>query len=203
MPRPALTDEQRRVIRHKIRQAADKLYAENGVTNVSARAVAELAGVSVGTVYSYFGSLSELLQSLWRQPARKLVQQMAQLAEDISNPAEQLEALLHAYVRFSVETPQVFRRAFLYVRPEAQQPPDQVALADDRFFMLFSDAISRGQRKGLFRPGDPDTLAQMLLSAVHGALALPINLHRLALSDGTSIAEQTIAAQLEWLQTPK
>ena len=201
MPRPALTDEQRRANRHKIRDAAARLYKKNGVTNVSVRAIAEQAGVSVGTVYAHFGSLSELLQSLWREPARRLVQEMEQLAQDISTPPEQLAALLRAYVNFSVEEPQVFRSAFLFVRPESLAPPERVPLADDRFFRLFSQAISSGQRDGAFRPGEPDTLAQMVLSAVHGVLAMPVNMHRLALSESTDIVEQAIAAQLEWLQT--
>ncbi len=202
MPRPALTDEQRSVIRRNIREAAAKLYADNGVRNVSVRAVAEHAGVSVGTVYSYFGSLSELLQSLWRQPVRKLVQQMTELAQEESNPARRLDTLLRAYVRFATDQPQVFKSAFLFVRPESVAPPEQIALSDDRFFALFSQAIADGQREGLFRAGDPNALAQIVLSAVHGSLALPINLHRLALNPGISMAEQAVAAQLEWLQTP-
>ena len=201
MPRPAITDEQRRATRRSIRDSAATLYAENG-KNVSVRAVAEHAGVSVGTVYSYFGSLSELMQSLWRQPARKLVQQMTQVAKDDLNPAEELEALLGTYVRFASDNQQVFRNAFLYVRPESAEPPPKVPLAEDKFFGLFSQAIARGQQQGQFRSGDPDTLAQIVLSSVHGALALPINLHRLELSEEMNIAEQTIAVQLEWLQNP-
>jgi len=128
---------------------------------------------------------------------------MTQLADETSNPSEQLGLLLNAYVRFALEEPEVFRSAFLFVRPQALEPPEQVPLADDKFFGLFRQAISWGQREGEFRTGDPDKLAQMVLSAVHGALAMPINMHRLALSPGAIIAEQTIAAQLAWLQTPQ
>ncbi|MCR9258560.1 MAG: TetR/AcrR family transcriptional regulator [Pseudomonadaceae bacterium] len=199
MPRPALTDEQRKRVRRNIREAAAELYAQNGLGDVSVRAVAEHAGVSVGTVYSYFGSLSELLQSLWRQPVRKLVQQMTHIGQEISDPAERLRALLQAYVRFSGEEPQVFRSAMLFVRPESIPQPEQIALADDAFFTLFVQAIADGQRDDQFRQGDPAVLAQLVLSAVHGALALPINLHRLALIAGASAAEQAISAQLQWL----
>ena len=202
MPRPTLTDEQRRDIRRNIREAAAKLYAQNGTNNVSVRAVAELAGVSVGTVYSHFGSLSELLQSLWRQPVGKLVQQMTQLVQEAPTASEQLQALLHAYVRFADEQPQVFRSAFLFVRPESLKPPKQVALADDTFFMLFSQAVADGQQAGQFRQGDPNMLAQLIISAVHGALALPINMHRLGLEVGARVADEAITAQLEWLQSP-
>ena len=201
MPRPALTDEQRRNIRRNIREAAAQLYADNGVNNVSVRAVAQQAGVSVGTVYSHFGSLSELLQSLWRRPARKLVQQMMQLADDEQgNPLDRLRRLLKAYIRFSEDEPQVFRSAFLFVRPHYLQPPEQIPLANDQFFRLFRDAIVSGQEKGMFRSGDPNVLVQLMLGAVHGALALPINLHRLALRDDVGMAELAMEAQLEWLQ---
>lgn len=201
MARPALTQEERRAIRRNIRQAAAELHAENGLSNISVRAVAKKAGVSVGTVYSYFGSLSELMQSLWRQPARKLVQEMSEIAHEIDSPAERLRTLLHAYVQFSVNEPQVFRSAFLFVRPESLEPPEQIDLADDRFFTLFTDAIKQGQEDGQFRDGDPDYLAQMIISAVHGSLALPVNLHRLGLHDGIDVAKQSVSAQLEWLQT--
>ena len=77
MPRPALTEEQRRESRRRIREAASALYATSGLGDISARAIAKEAGVSVGTIYSHFGSLAELMQSLWRQPARKLVQQLS------------------------------------------------------------------------------------------------------------------------------
>ena len=201
MPRPSLTDEQRSAIRRSIREAAAKIYAQEGVNNVSARAVAQEAGVSVGTVYSYFGSLSGLLQSLWRQPVRKLVENMTQLADETQDPAKQIEAFLSAYVRFAQDEPIVFRSAFLFVRPESVAPPEQIPLANDKFFKLFTEAVAEGQRLGAFRSGDPNTIAQIVLSSVHGALALPINLHRLALQEGKRIAEEAIAAQLEWLQS--
>ena len=200
MPRPALTDEQRRVIRRNIRDAAAKLYTENGANGVSVRAVAEHAGVSVGNgVFVLRKSERADAVTLAATCAGKLVQHMTQLLEEVVNPAEQLSLLLRAYVQFAADEPQVFRSAFLFVRPESVEPPEQVPLAEDNFFSLFSQTISRGQQAGQFRSGDPNTLAQMVLSSVHGALALPINMHRLALSDATSVAQKTIAAQLEWL----
>ena len=200
MPRPALTKEQRRSSRRKIRQAAAELYAAQGLNGVSIRAVAQLAGVSSGTVYSHFGSLSELLQSLWRRPAAKLVQRMTQIAQNQDDPIERLRTLLITYVDFSEANAEVFRSAFLFVRPAHLDAPKQLPAAEDSFFTLFSSAISDGQQSGLFRHGDPLDLAQLVLGAVHGALALPINLHRLALQQGPNAARQAIDAQLQWLQ---
>ena len=76
MPRPALTEEQRRATRRRIRRAASELYAEAGLSRISARAVAERAGVSVGTLYTHFDNLTDLMRSLWRAPVARLYEEM-------------------------------------------------------------------------------------------------------------------------------
>lgn len=201
MARPALTDAQRRETRRKIRQAAAKLYTENGASNVSARAVAEAAGVSVGTLYSYYSNLSELLQSLWRQPTRRLINELEQLAQATPEPAARLRSLLTSYVRFAFEERSLFKNAFLFVRPESVKPPAKINLQVDRFFQLFRQAICDGQQVGVFRQGAVDELTQIIIGSVHGAIALPINLHRLNLEASDQIALKTIDVQLEWLQS--
>ena len=68
MPRRPATESQREEVRQKIRNAAKAIYREKGITGISARAIAVSAGVSVGTIYSYFGDLQTLMQSLWLEP---------------------------------------------------------------------------------------------------------------------------------------
>ena len=199
MPRPAHTDEQKRAIRNKIRAAAAKLYKEQGPEKVSARSVATEAGVSVGTLYAYFGSLSDLFQSLWREPVGKLVTQMELVTSEVDCPIERLRALMHAYIEFAEENPTVYRSALLYVRPENVGPPPQVPLERDRFFQLFRSTIREGQATGKFRDGDLDELTQMIISALHGSVALPINFHRLALDASNKVPNRMIGTMLDWL----
>ncbi|MEM7078707.1 MAG: TetR/AcrR family transcriptional regulator [Pseudomonadota bacterium] len=199
MPRPALTDEQKRETRNKIRAAAAHIYREHGATDISVRAVAAEAGVSVGTVYSYFENLAELLQSLWRAPVRALISEMDTLAADHDDPHRRLEALMGAYLNFAQAQDTVFRNAFLFVRPEGISPPPQVDLQRDRFFKIYQQTIEDGQVAGVFRAGDPAELVQLVLSALHGSISLPINLHRLALDASGAVPNQMIAAMLEWL----
>lgn len=76
MPRPALTDEQRKLTRRAIREVAVELYAESGFTDISARKVAERAGIRVGSLYKYFKNLTELMQSLWKMSVIRLVSEL-------------------------------------------------------------------------------------------------------------------------------
>jgi AcrR family transcriptional regulator len=64
VPRPALTDKQRRETRLRNFTAAAELCAENGFRDISARTIADKAGVSVGTLYTNFDNLKDLMQSL-------------------------------------------------------------------------------------------------------------------------------------------
>jgi len=94
----------------------------------------------------------------------------------------------------------VYRGAFLYVRPESHEKPTPVNPEEDRFFSLFRNTVSAAQQHKLIRSGDPDVMAQILWSGLHGAIALPLNLDRLALEPPEQATEHMIDALLEWLK---
>lgn len=201
MPRPVLTSEQRRATRHLIRKAAADLYAKDGSKRVSVRSIAERAGVSVGTIYANFANLTELMQSLWKEPAKRLFTDLEKITDALDNPKEKLVAILQNYMRFAVEHHAVYRGAFLHVRPAEHAQPEPVQPAEDRFFSLIATAIEAGQQEGLFRKGDTSMLTQLVWSAIHGAIALPINIDRLALDTSEKVVQEMLDLMLEWLES--
>lgn len=200
MPRPALTDEQRRQTRRRIRQAAAQLYAENGITDISARAIAKSAGVSVGTLYSYFENLTELMQSLWKEPVARWLSRLEALSSDIDDPRQRLRALLESYAGFATIEHGVYRGAFLFVRPDSLEKPDKLDLEHDRFATLLRNAIREGQQQGQFRNGNPSSLAQTLWAGMHGAIALPANLDRLAFDSAEQLSSNMVELLMQWLE---
>lgn len=201
MPRPALTEEQRRETRRRIREAASELYADRGLAEISARAIAEKAGVSVGTLYSYFGNLAELMQSLWRQPVRRLLEDLHAVAERETDPCVRLRALLESYVNFAQRERAVYRGAFMFVRPEAHKKPPAVPVEEADIPKLLIAAIRDGQAAGEFREGDPVVLAELVWSGLHGALALPEGMDRVAFSAPASLGPGMIDVFMEWLRS--
>ena len=101
MPRPAATPEQRERQRRRIRQAASEIYAENGPLGVSARAIAQRAGVSTGTLYSYFANLPDLMRSLWMEPVTEAGRELEAVAKAHRSPVKRIQALLTGYVEFA------------------------------------------------------------------------------------------------------
>lgn len=200
MPRPSLTDEQRRETRRLIRTAAATLHAENGMKDISVRAIAKTAGVSVGTVYAHYSNLTELMQSLWKEPVKNLIADLTAISENTTDPVDKLTQLINGYLTFAIEQQAVYRGSFMFVRPESYKKPEPVALEDDRLYSLFHNTIIEGQRQGLFRAGDSKVIAQNVWAGLHGAIALPINIDRLALTPSNESASNMIELLLEWLK---
>lgn len=200
MPRKPATDEQREAVRRRLQAAASAQYAAFGAGGVSARSIAERAGVSVGTLYTYFGSLQGLMQSLWMEPLDRINVRLTRTAQAHADPVERLRKLLEAYVEVATGAPELFRGAFLFVRPESLEKPPRDALESVVFGALLLAAIEEAQAVGRIRTGEPRRLAQLAWSAVHGSLALPVNFDRLDLDAGQAVAADMITAILHSLE---
>lgn len=178
MARPKASVEQRQQQRERIRNAASQIYQQRGLAAVSVRAISEAAGVSTGTLYSYFANLEELMQSLWIEPVAELNRQLEATISADDDPLDRIEALLDAYRRFAEDQPDVFRGAILFVRPRSLEAPGIEPADGLPFFRLLRAAVTDGQASGQVRPGDSELMAQTLWAGIHGALALPVNIDR-------------------------
>lgn len=196
MARPKASPEQRAQVRRSIQSAATELYREQGLSAISARAVATKAGVSVGTIYSYFGDLTGLMQSLWTGRIAQVEDEFRALAGQHLDPIERIEALLRAYLDFGINQAVLYRNALMFVRPTTLETPDQQSLSEFAFPTLLRAALLEGQSSGAIVEAEVDALVQVLWSGVHGALALPVNMDRLDLRDTNQIMEPMVSGLL-------
>lgn len=201
MARPPASPEERQRQRRRIQRAAGDLHAEGGVLSITARAVAKRAGVSTGTIYSYFSSLQELMRSLWREPVSVVERQLEAVARSHADPVARLHALLETYATFAFERPDVYRGALMYVRPESLPKPEAQPLFDLTFPRLLRAALEEGQEQGAIRDGDVDEMAQLLWAALHGAIALPANAELYALAPPEELAPAMIRTLLDAFTT--
>ena len=178
MARPKATESQKDAVRSKIRRAAADLYREQGLTNLTARAIATRAGVSVGTIYVHFGNLAGLARSLWQGPVDRFEVHLRELAEREPDPVSRIRAMLAAYLEFARTNPELYRGTFLFVRPPAEEVEEQQDFTVNTFAKLMIDALEEGSRSGALAVKDARLQAQMIWAALHGSIALPINLDR-------------------------
>ncbi len=197
MARPPATPEQRALVRQRLQRAAAEIHRDEGIEAVTVRNVTKLAGVSPGALYNSFSSIGALLRSLWMEPVAAAGAGLDELVASEPDPVARLRVLFESFVTFVVRNPEIHRGAMLFVRPPSapedseRHPPSSLP-----FYRHVRDAIADGQRGGSIRSGDPDLLAQLAWSALHGALALPVNAELYDLSPGEQIAPEMIDALL-------
>ncbi len=177
-------------MRERIRLQALAVYNEAGLEAVSIRAVAKRAGMSPAGIYSFFASRQALIEALWLDPVRAMLDQMVVQAAATPDPLVLVRLLLDLFVRFSLANPEILRGAFLRVRPTKESAPSPRPLHQLDFHRLLAEAIAEGQTSGHIRPGDPALMAQALWAGLHGALAIPIHMEAWGLSDPQSLAEE-------------
>jgi AcrR family transcriptional regulator len=174
-PRPAVSR------RDEIIEAAARLLIEQGFDAVSMRKIAAEVGLSSTALYLYFREKDELLDAVCELPFVPLAPQLAALLEVDAPVEEKLRIGLTMYLRAGLANPDHYRVSFLTRRSKSgwdhRAPLDYV----DRWghprvntFMYLVQGLRMGQEAGIVRHGDLMVLAESVLAAQHGLLALYI-----------------------------
>ncbi len=158
MQRP---DEQRRA---DIMRAAAELFAARPYHEVRLDDVAAAARISKGAIYTYFRSKDELYLSLLKESAARMLTEMRALcAPGTAAPEDTIRRVLHAFVRFFVEHPQLAR----LMRTGQLPPPDAEMVAlRSQGIALVADVIRRGIEAGRLQDAHPRWTVELLIGAV-------------------------------------
>lgn len=151
-------------------------------------AIADSAGLAVGSIYHHFGNKERLYLALVERALEVNEKAMAVAYGGGRNPIEELFAASDAYCRFHLDNPGYFRMIALRV---LDVPPGDLAseaerrIADKVEALVggVTDALRRADTAGQIRCPDPQRTAIFLWAAWNGVLALRMRPDRLALDD--------------------
>lgn len=171
MPRPALTDDEVRIRREEILDAAEALFREQGLDAVSFRRIAAKDGCSQATPYRYFPSKAHVVLGLRTRAYDSLGGALVSAAENEPDPVERLRAIARAYVEFALEEPDTYSLLF-DVGPIAEDDSD-LARAKREALGVCRDALKGAEASGdLKLRTDPLTAAHLFWAAAHGSVSL-------------------------------
>ena len=166
---------QRAETRRKILDAARDMFVEHGYEATTVRAIAEQIEYTPAGLYHHFPSKDAILSELCTADFRALAAAFLRIGR-IEDPVERLLRIGEAYVAFALEHPMQYQLMFMTRHPMAldksltRGDPSEDAYAFLR--QTCADVIATGRLRPDFQ--DPDELAQMFWSALHGLLALHI-----------------------------
>jgi AcrR family transcriptional regulator len=172
-----------------ILDAAEQVAATSGIPAASLQAVADGAGIAVGTIYNYFHDRRELFEALF---ARRRAELHAAIeAETKRRSGEPFEQQLAAFVRV------VFahfdeRRTFLRIALESEQMRPAVVRGNDgkrrpAMHQLHAQAerlVRLGVAERRLRAEGAELYASILVSVLRGVLLERVD-------DDSALAEQT------------
>lgn len=115
---PSQNQEIRKETRQQIKDAAFELFAQNGFSDTSVRAIAKKAGKSKGLIYHYFSSKEDILQAIF-DDLTALGDQAMDFPEEQS-PEERFQFMLEMIFGFVKESTEVIRlMTSLALQPDA------------------------------------------------------------------------------------
>jgi AcrR family transcriptional regulator len=172
-------------LKQSLLDSAVALIGEVGPQAFTLREVARRAGVSHNAPYRHFRDKDDLLAAVAAQGFDRLTESMAKAMLKGRTAAERLRLAGRGYVQFALQWPQHILVMFENAPPDETRP--EYAAAARRAFQTLLDSVIATQAEGDLPPGDPQPLALVAWSAVHGLAKLAIG-GRLPFDDKRTLA---------------
>ncbi len=169
------TEARRAEVRERIVSAALELIAGGGYVAAQVAAVADRAGVAVGTVYRYFPSKAELFAEVFRQASQREVDAMraAAAASAGGSAADRIAAGTEAFARRALAG----RRLAWALLAE---PVDPAVEAERLHFRhsyrdVIAEIVANGVRTGELPGQDAEVTAAALVGAIGETMIGPLS----------------------------
>ncbi len=162
-------EREREEVRRKILDAARDLFVKEGYDRVTMRRIADAIEYSATTIYNHFEDKDDLVHALCEEDFGRLLGHLQKVAPP-ADPVDAIRQLGLAYARFGLDHPNHYR--FMFMTPAKLEGEQEATSPGQQSFGLLRAVVARAIESGRFRPGDPDVVAQVLWSCLHGAVAL-------------------------------
>lgn len=179
-------------LRDQILDAATDLLLETGHAKaVSIRSVAQRVGVTPPSIYLHFADKDALLDAVCARYFESLDFEMARAAAGCDTTLDLLRAQGLAYVRFALQTPELYRIATM---GEGRAGSDVDVTLASSAFMHMRAGVQTMMDDGIYAPGDATQVALELWTAAHGVAALLIAKPYLPWGDAEAFADRVLRA---------
>ena len=167
------TRERRHKLRNELIGTAERQIADSGLESLTARALANEVGCSVGAIYNVFEDLDDLVIAVNSNTLARLDRKIAKLVPIDTldaDPEECLVGLAGAYCQFAVEHTRLWSALFERENRSESPTPDWHM---DEHVRLVAHIVAPLQQL-LPRKSEEEiwSLSGLLLSAVHGVVSL-------------------------------
>lgn len=156
----------------KFLAAALNLFAERNFASVTIKDIARALDVNTALLYYYFDSKTDLFRATIEQAVAHAFEHVRSVVDQSDDPATVIAAWLESHVNKYAEIHR-FVKIALDFRSAHECDPD-IAAAIERFYdeerKLLSKVVRGGIKRGLFKPVDPNRMAQFISTYLDGCM---------------------------------
>ena len=159
-------------LKNALIQAGIEVLSQDGISALSLRKVARVAGVSHAAPYAHFADKQALIAAISTAGYTRLYEQLAAVIEEFeSDPVQQLIEAAWTYTEFAITETDHFKIITSDVVAKEQDYPELVAITHQSFELLVQIA-ENCQKAGILREGPAEMMAISVWSAIHGLVTL-------------------------------
>ncbi|EOD67587.1 TetR/AcrR family transcriptional regulator [Amycolatopsis vancoresmycina] len=158
--------------RETIVAAATRQLAEHGYGGCSVAAVAERAGVAVGSVYRHFPTKADLVVHVFRQVVTREVEAVRVASAAAGEPAERVLAAVETFAQRALKAP---KQAYALLAEPVDALIDAERLEFRRAYTdVIAEHVAAGVRQGVLPAQDGRLTAAALVGAAAEVLIGPL-----------------------------
>ncbi|WP_430787743.1 TetR/AcrR family transcriptional regulator [Virgibacillus flavescens] len=156
--------------RDQIFQAGLKLFAQNGYSNTTIKDIAKEAGVSFGTVFTYFKTKEDLFHTCVVEPLADFRKHILEVQDDIESlTLEKLKELISKHVDFFFEKEQNLRIIqYVIGQPSRFSEMEELDQFADDFNLFIQKIVKTGMKEGFLPNSDPEEVGYSYLAYLNG-----------------------------------
>lgn len=206
---PALTtpaERRRQRVREAILDAAERVFAEDGLEGLSIRRLADEVDYSPSAIYKYFASKTELVSCLKEAFFERLILRIDSVMAEGEKPFEErVKSAIQSYIDTALEKPHHYVAAFSGTdmsSPDIAEDGESIPDVHDevfqdtnrvRAFNMLHDQVTGGVEAGIFRSDlETNMAAKSLWASMHGLAVLMIHMPGFSerFPDGQSVSSE-------------
>ncbi|WP_371025406.1 TetR/AcrR family transcriptional regulator (plasmid) [Paraclostridium ghonii] len=96
-------------IKNKIYKAASEIIINEGYSKLSIRKIASKIDYSPAFIYNYFENKADIVNSIWKKNAYKIITTMSNLNLNSNNEVENTKHIYKTYINLILENPEEYR----------------------------------------------------------------------------------------------
>jgi AcrR family transcriptional regulator len=156
----------------KFLAAALQLFAERNFASVTIKDIASALDVNTALLYYYFDSKTDLFRATIEQAVGHAFEHVRSVVDQSDDPAKVIAAWLESHVNKFAEIHRFVKIALDF--RSAHECDPTIARAIESFYdeerKLLSKVIREGIKRGLFKPVDPNRMAQFISTYLDGCM---------------------------------